>query len=142
MTRLNTLRKLILPTIAALVAPGAAWAEVCDKVRPLWDPASGPATLVDEALHLASLPPSLILMVGTALAVRLRSQWGGLAVVSGWSILISVLVFGNRGDATGIHQHALSEGCIASPALFIGVVTAICIATVIYTAPAKGRGNT
>lgn len=128
--------------LAALaLLPSAALAEVCDKVRPLWDPATGPATAVDEALHLASTPVAMILLLVTALALRLKHAWVGLAAVCGWSAYVGLTVFGNRSDPSGIHQSAVAEGCIGSPALFIGTVTAICIATILYTAPNGGRSS-
>ena len=103
----------------------------------MWNPLGGPATMWDEALHLAATPLSLLLLLGTALAIRFRSQWGGLAAVVGWSFLVYFVAFGDPNDPTGITQAAMQEGCIGSPALFIAVVAAICVATVIYTAPEK-----
>jgi hypothetical protein len=127
-----------IPALALCIAlPGPALAAACDALRPRWDPAGGPATAFDEALHLAASPVALVLLLGTALAVRLRNQWAGLAAVCGWSILISLRVFAPGGDETA--QMAATEGCIASPALFIAVVAAICVATILYTAPSQGR---
>ncbi|WP_417209663.1 hypothetical protein [Antarctobacter sp.] len=125
-----------LPALA-LLWPSPALAGVCDTERPGWD--GTPANAISEALFLASSLPAAALIVATALAVRLRSKWGGLAVVSGWSILISLRVFDT--DPTGIRQMATIEGCIGSPTLFIGLVTAICIATILYTAPMDRRTN-
>lgn len=121
--------------------PGAALAEVCDKARPLWNPTGGPATIWDEALHLAATPVALMLLLGTALAVRFRSAWGGLVAVCGWSIMVGVIVFADKDDPTGIHKLAAQEGCIGSPSLFIAVVAAISVATILYTAPREGRSD-
>jgi hypothetical protein len=34
----------------------------------------------------------------------------------------------------------MAEGCVGSPALFIGIIAAICVGTIFYTAPPiKGR---
>ncbi|MBN7784888.1 hypothetical protein JYP51_08160 [Ponticoccus gilvus] len=101
--------------LAVALFPQAALAEVCDKVRPLWNPAEGPAS-----------------------ALRFRSSWGGLAAVCGWSALVFVIVFGDAQDPTGITPLARAEGCIGSPALFIALVAAICVGTVVYTAPGRG----
>lgn len=118
-------------TAACLVAlPAAAGASVCDTARPGWD--GTPATALTEALWLAGSLPAIVLLVATALAVRFRSAWGGLAAVSGWSVMVGVIVFG--GDRAA-HAAARAEGCIGSPALFIACVAAICVATILYTAP-------
>lgn len=121
----------------ALIMPSSALAAVCTTERPGWD--GTPANAISEALFLASSLPAIVLIVATALALRFRSKWGGLAVVSGWSILISLRVFGT--DPTGTRQKATIEGCIGSPTLFIALVAAICIATILYTAPTERRSN-
>lgn len=124
--------------LAVALFPQAALAEVCDKVRPLWNPAEGPAGALNEALHFATIPVSLVLLLATAIALRFRSSWGGLAAVCGWSALVFVIVFGDAQDPTGIVPMARAEGCIGSPALFIALVAAICVGTVVYTAPGRG----
>ncbi len=124
--------------ILATALPGTAMAGVCDKVRPLWD-GSAPATLWDEFIGLAGTPVSLALILGSALAFRFRSQWGGLAVVVGWTIWVSVIAFYGGDDA--ITAQAVAEGCIGSPALFIGAVAAICVAMIIYTTPRQDRAT-
>ena len=92
---------------------------------------------MSEAIALFSSPPALILLIATAIAVRLRHQWGALVVVLGWTALVSfVSVF--RPDAE-LHAAAVHEGCAGSAALFIGTVTAICIAMILYTAPRPSR---
>lgn len=124
-----------LTTACLVLLPAAAGAEVCDKERPGWD--GTPATALTEALWLAGSLPAVVLLVATALAVRFRSAWGGLAAVSGWSILIGVIVFAPESGPMGIAQAARAEGCAGSPALFIACVAAICVATILYTAPAS-----
>lgn len=114
--------------------PSAAWAEVCDKERPAWDGA--PVTPVTEAVALFSSLPALVLICATLLALRFRHQWGGLIVVLLWSFLISAHV---SLDPSGIKAAARDEGCLGDPILFIGLVIAICIATILYTAPLGSR---
>ncbi len=122
--------------LALVLLPSSAMAEVCDKERPDWDGA--PASAVSEALMLAGSLPSVVLILATALAIRVRSVWGGLAAVCGWSILVGVLVFG--GDRA-IRDTAIAEGCVGSPALFIAAVAAICVGTILYTAPNEARSS-
>lgn len=138
MTELSAKMPLALGLITiAVMVPGTAWAAACDSLRPLWDGVQ--ASAVDEALHLAATLPSVALVIITALALRFRSQWGGLAAVVGWSLLVSVHVFPINSDP--VRESAITEGCIGSPALFIAVVAAICIGTILYTAPIGRRSN-
>ncbi len=121
-------------TVACMLSASPALAEVCDKIRPGWDGA--PASMLDEAIALMSTPPSLVLLLASALAIRLRHQWGALAVLIGWTIWISLLVFPTP-DAAELA--AIAEGCIGSPILFIAVVAAICVAMILYTIPRPKR---
>lgn len=118
------------------VLPGPAWAEVCDKIRPMWTPGT-PATAWDEMLHLLASPISLALLAATALAVRFRSQWGALGVVVAWTVWTSLIAFADDDDA--VQQLATAEGCIGPPTLFLGLITAICVATILYTVPRPSR---
>lgn len=116
--------------------PGAASAEVCDKVRPLWTPGTE-ATVWTEMIALMGTPPSLVLLILTAVAVRFRHEWGALVLVLLWTGWISMVVFyGSDGD---IQAAAVAEGCIGSPTLFIAAVAAICVGMILYVAPPFGR---
>ena len=77
-------------------------------------------------------------MAASAFAIRFRSQWGGLTVVVLWTIYASVMIMPN---AMNLRAQALAEGCVGSSTLFISIVTAICIAMILYTAPLR-RGPT
>lgn len=123
------LPSFLLPVLGLLGLPTAAWAEVCDKVRPDWDGA--PVSAVQELLNLGASLPVLVLLVASALVIRLRSQWGGLAVIVAWTVLASVVIL--RRDA--VMQLAAEEGCVGAPSLFVALVAAICVAIVIYTLP-------
>lgn len=125
-------------TAALTLLPGPALAGACATLRPGWTPGM-PATEWTEALYHFSSVPALAVILATALAIRFRSQWGGLIVTVLWSALVGVIVWGRFGDdPAGVGQSALEEGCLGSPTLFIAAVTAICIATILYTAP-SGR---
>lgn len=114
--------------LAAL--PGSALAETCALQRPNWD--GGPVSAIEEAIQLTSSPITLILIVLTLLVFRFRSQWGGVAIVVLWTILVSMITMM---DPTGTRASGMAEGCIGSPTLFIAAVAAICVATILYTAP-------
>lgn len=114
--------------------PGPAWAAACDAEHPGWDGA--PVGIWAETVLLMSTLPALILIAATLLAWRWRSAHGGLAVVLLWSFLVTAVV---SWDPEGLRDAALAEGCRGDPILFIGLVIAICIATVLYTAPNTPR---
>ncbi|WP_342078404.1 hypothetical protein [Yoonia sp. SS1-5] len=126
-------RGLTLSLSAVVVWPQMAMAAVCDKERPDWDGAA--FTSLDELIYLLQTPIILLMILTTALAVRFRSEWGGLVVVVGWSAICYILL----GD--DIKQQAMIEGCVGSPALFIAVVTILCIGVVLYTAPLPRRSK-
>ncbi|WP_299551496.1 hypothetical protein [uncultured Tateyamaria sp.] len=111
--------------------PGAALAEVCDKERPLWDGPSH-ASMLDEALNLFLSPAGVILLVLSMAALRFRNQWIGLATVLLWTVFVTMVTMT---DPTGVRLQAMTEGCIASPTLFIVAVAAICVGIVLYTKP-------
>jgi len=93
---------------------------------------------MDELLHLFQTPLVLLLVLATALAVRFRREWGGVAVVVGWSLATFLLT--GTGGSYGIMDVGRVEGCVGSPALFIAVAVAVCIGVVLYTAP-RQRGK-
>ena len=128
----------LLLSVAGLVAlPGPALSEACATLRPGWSPGTQ-ASAWTEALHHGTSLPALALLIATALAVRFRSQWGGLGVTVLWSVLVVVVVWGRFGDGpTGLRKSAIEDGCVGSPTLFIAAVTAICSALILYTAPER-----
>lgn len=121
-----------LATAFLFLVPTSAAAEVCDKVRPFWS--GGEATALGEAVALFATPPALILILVTLVSLRFRSTWGGLTAIIGWSTLLTFLV---TRTPTQIENLAIEEGCIGPNTLFIVAVVAICVGTVLYTAPAR-----
>lgn len=113
----------------ALLVPNAAMAEVCDEYAPGWD--GTPVTTLDGLGAHAQSPVVLVLLLGTAIAIRLRHQWGGLAAVVGWSAYIFFLM------QNEVFATAVTEGCAGNPSLFIGIVTALSAGVVLYTAPIR-----
>ncbi len=113
--------------MAIALVPTKALADACDKERPLWNPATGPATALNELVYLATLPVSLTLLAlaALALAMRLRSLliiaavlWGGLSVIIVWDNFGPVL--------DDVRWLAMEEGCIGPSYLFIALAIAIC----------------
>jgi len=120
----------------ALLAPTTAFAEVCAQTRPGWD--GTPVSTGQEAWLLLQTPATLILVFASLLAIRLRHQWIALGTVVLWTLLVSFIAMGNP---TGVRPAEIAEGCVGSPALFIGVVAAICVAMIFYTTPRQDRAQ-
>ncbi len=129
-------RGLILAIPAILPAP--VWAEACATFRPGWD--GMPVTIFDEAIALFSTPIALILLVASMLVIRFRSSWGAVAVCLAWSLLITATTFFD--PTGGLRNAGVAEGCVGSPALFIGIVAALCAGMIIYTGPPKPKDHT
>ena len=137
--RPSSLRKFGNPTVwtggaLASLAPIPAFADICAQMRPGWD--GTPVSAVQEALFLGGTVPALALILGSALVIRFRSQWGGLITIVLWTVLITYII---RSDPDGIDALARQEGCVGSPALFIAAVVAICVAIVLTTLPRPKR---
>lgn len=119
--------RLALLWASAALFPSAAVAEVCDKVRPLWAPSSGPASAWDELIALLSLPIPLSVTALTILA--LFTRWRLLTVISAllWVGLAAVVALDHYGPVLDdVRYFAIKEGCIGSPHLFIALAIAIC----------------
>ena len=112
----------------ALLCPSAAWAEACATLRPNWD--GTPATQVTEAVGLFTSPIGLFLGAALLVAVVFRHPWGATLITLLWSVFVMVI---SAPDADGQDPLARAEGCMASPALFIGLSAAICGLAVMYT---------
>lgn len=109
-------------------------ADACAQARPDWD--GLPISAFSEAITLFTSPLGIVLILATAIAIRIRSQWGGLVIVLGWTSYVTLITML---DPTGLRDLAQVEGCVGSPTLFILCVTAICGGIIIYTAPRKTR---
>lgn len=115
------------------MGPTPAFADVCAAERPFWD--GVPVTAWGEFLILLQTPIVLVLIITTALVIRLRHEWGGLVVVVGWSLSTYLVIDWAGTDA--VRNAAVAEGCIGNPSIFIVVAVLICIGVVLYTAPLK-----
>ena len=123
-------------TSGLVLLASPARAEVCVKQRPEWD--GMPVGVIEEAVLLALSPAALVLLAASMIVIRYKSQWGALVVVLLWTGLLSLLTML---DPTGMRPAAQAEGCIGSPALFIGLIIALCAGMVVYTAPRLGKSD-
>lgn len=112
----------------AVVVPHPVIASTCSDFRPNWD--GGSVSAWSEMIQLFGTPISLILLLGTALAVRFRKPWAALAVFVGWSFAVAAVTF--LDPTGGVRAAAAAEGCVGSPSLYIAVVFALCGAMMVY----------
>lgn len=133
---MGPVRRGLTSAASLMFLPTALFARSCADMRPGWT-ADTPPSALNEALFLLTTGPNLFLLAATAVALFLRSQWGGLVVVVLWAAFITLLT---TVSAPHAQDAAHANGCAGSPTLFIGLVAAICVATVLYTMP-HSRGD-
>ena len=105
-----------------------AQAEVCDKVRPRWDPAGGPATQIDELIHFALSPLGPLTVLILAGPLLLRRTWGYIGGTIAFIALAALIFAGWRFDPTGLTQSARIEGCLTAPVLPIFTLLTLALA--------------
>lgn len=112
-------RRLTAATgMAAL--PAAAFAEVCDKVRPDWEAGAGPQGWLAETVYILASPPSLVLVLLLALALWLPRLWIALPVALLTLAFAALLAISRQTDMAEL---AIAEGCIATAAPAIVTLT-------------------
>jgi acyl carrier protein len=118
-----TLRvRLIVYSTIALIAGSPAFAEVCDKERPSWDPSSGSINRFEELYFFFTSPLGVGLVCLIAVTLYVNQRWLSI-LCAGVFLLTGVLtaaVWFWVGD--GIVYAAFEEGCRAEPYVTIGVL--------------------
>jgi hypothetical protein len=117
---------ILTASFALLTLP--ARAEVCDKERPFWSPADGPAGMIDEFVTHATSPAGIVL--GLLFLASLFIANTPLRILT---ILLAVLSAGALiwPDGTGITTQAIAEGCVGNALLSIAACTAIFLVTLV-----------
>lgn len=119
------LQKRGWPIALGIIASTPAAAEVCDKVRPAWNPADGSVTQFEDLALFVIEPLGLIVLGVNIVAVLLRKVWFTAFVVT---LLIAIIALNISTwiEADDITNFAISEGCIAAPVLTTITLIAIC----------------
>ncbi|WP_420335929.1 hypothetical protein [Roseibium sp.] len=99
--------------------PNAAFAEVCDKIRPGWDISHGPVSQVDNVVFFFSASPATIVFVGLiVISLLLRNRWmcliSALVSIALATVLMLDWVFEWGGKIT---ESGIAEGCVVPPYL-------------------------
>ncbi|MDX8355656.1 hypothetical protein SLH47_25130 [Cognatiyoonia sp. IB215182] len=108
-----------------MMASTPAVAEVCDKVRPAWNPANGPINQFEDLALFFIEPLGLIVLVLTIAAILLRKIWL-TAIVVALLFAVTALNISTWIEADDVTNFAISEGCIAAPVLTTITLIAIC----------------
>lgn len=114
--------KHVFYSIIALLVASPAFAEVCDKERPSWDPDSGSINQFEELyfFFISPLGVSLVLLIAATLYVKKR--WLSI-LCAALTLLTAILTAAGwfwLGD--DIIHAAHQEGCRAAPFVTIGVL--------------------
>lgn len=120
-----------LITLALILLPGAAWAEVCDNERPDWVAANGPATGLDELIFLFSSLPGLGIL-GALVLAALTAQKRYFAITAVFATLIGTGYWLNATRPDEITVAAVAEGCVGPQTLPIAACALIAITSVVF----------
>lgn len=126
--------------LPALLAATPAWAEVCDKERPGWDPALGAVTGMDELVGFIGSPAGFVLLGLGVVALMRPWRWPALAVVviglalTQWWVGQQAGLFGD-----GTFGAAMVEGCIGHPSLKVGFVTVFALVVFLWSERQRRR---
>ena len=108
-----------------MTASTPAVAEVCDKVRPAWNPANGPINQFEDLILFFIEPLGLIVLGLTIAAILLRKIWL-TAIVITLLFAVAALNISTWIEADDVTNFAILEGCITAPVLTTTVLIAIC----------------
>lgn len=123
-------RGLILSFIMMFTAVPAV-AEVCDKMRPDWNPADGPAGAFGEAITLLTSPWALLTIAFIVAAYFLRQAILAHAAIALATSLMVVLAVIPLLIASPILEAARTEGCVG-PGYLRFFVGALILAAAIF----------
>ena len=95
--------------VLGVIASTPAAAEVCDKVRPAWNPADGPIRQFEDLALFFTEPLGLIVFVLTIAAVLFRKIWLTVIVVA-LMVAIIALNISTWLEADDITNFAIKDG--------------------------------
>lgn len=124
-----------------ILLPSPAFAEVCDKERPLWDGSKvGP---VEELIYIVASPHGALLILLTVAAVLIRKFWVSFPVAALLLLFALMLYWDWSIYGDGIAYPAYREGCRGAPHVAIACLAAIALGLVLISKTRPGlRGKT
>ena len=124
------MRRLALCAFLILSA-GPAFAEVCDKVRPNWNPSNGRVNQLQELYYFFSGPLGVSVIALFFLAFLIKRTWLSFLVSLVLVFIAGLIVENWFWPEDGVTRGAHFEGCIANPlitslvVIVLGVLAAI-----------------
>lgn len=103
--------RLTLALAALLLAANPALAEVCDKIRPNWDPGLGPVTWLQEIGRVLASFPGLVILASLAFGLWRPHPWISAACALPALAMAGLLAMYDRAEMATL---ARTEGCIAT----------------------------
>lgn len=123
--------------VVLMVLAGPAFAEVCDKVRPDWDPSNGPVNQFQELSFFFSGTPGLILVALCFLAFFIKRTWGSI-VVALILVAVAILIAADwLWPLDGVTYGAHLEGCTANPLITRLMLVALIVMVAVFGKPRK-----
>ena len=116
----NLIMRLAL-SVFLIFPASSAIAEVCDKVRPDWNPSTGSISQVQELYFFFSNPLGIILIALCILAFIIRHTIVSSLVALVLVAVASLIAVNWLWPVDGVTQEAFREGCTANP-LFTSIV--------------------
>ncbi|MCB1471723.1 MAG: hypothetical protein KDJ68_02235 [Rhodobiaceae bacterium] len=113
---------ILLSALLAMSRP--AFAEVCDKEVPNWDPVLGPVTQVEFLMNSAVSVPGMFLLGLFALSVVSKSAWHAV-LTAAMSASFIFLIWSNWNDTDGVYAASIEEGCRANPSILLFTLIAL-----------------
>lgn len=124
--------------VATLIHAGAAFAEVCDKMAPQWDPMSGRTTVLGEAVRAAASPVYLTILGLTALAVAIGKPLLAYTVgIVCFVFAAGVFILDDRHNE--IARSAIREGCITGQPVLEAIYAAVGLLAILAAWKARQR---
>lgn len=112
-------------------ASSPAFAEVCDKVRPLWD--GDQVGQLEELFHMLASPAGVVIVVLLIAAVSLRRMWFSIPVALALFGLSAVIFLDWFWLGDGIAYAAYREGCMGGVHLTVACLILAAVTLVLWT---------
>jgi len=121
--------------IIMLFAASPAFAEVCDKVRPGWDPSDGSINQLEELYFFFTSPIGIGLTILITTTLYCKKRWLSFVCAALTFLTAALIAVGWFWLGDDMLRAAHQEGCRASPLITVGVLALLSIWLIQYGRP-------